>query len=422
MGSGASSTTTARSQQRQQQQHQQHQLRLQQHSRSESRSAPEQRRGGGGGGEAHRRTYWCHQCQVSVSRLGEGSVCPLCHGGFIQESTSVVMLAQAARWLASSGGQEVDSTEARIARLLDDLHAHLEMVEGLHESMRNAMDQAEESGRPQLDPAPQQVLDAIEALELDANTLTSMRQTAQCVICCADFEVGERLSRLPGCGHLFHDTCVMQWLERASNCPICRCDLCEAVGATSRSDVAGEASLEEASESLQELQATMAATAPSFPSLPSNSTALSSTAPHGFAEFPEGHPCGPMGQRRLAGGPGGSSAAGQQRASGSSSSGTAPASLQSAAAAAAVAAAAASSALAAAAVAADAATSSSPHGRSAAAGGARGIGPGGGGRPASSVLVGAGGLSIAPGTSVSGPESPCSTGQARSGGSSGLRW
>lgn len=162
----------------------------------------------------------------------------------MQESTNVAMIAQAARWLVSGPGA-ANSTEARIARLLDDLHSHLEMVEGLHESMRNAVDRAEEAARrPQLDPAPQHVLDAIEGFDLEAEMLENMRQTPQCVICCADFEAGERLSRLPGCEHLFHDTCVSQWLERATNCPICRNDLVEAVQAISAKK--DSASLEEA--------------------------------------------------------------------------------------------------------------------------------------------------------------------------------
>lgn len=153
------------------------------------------------------------------------------------------MLAQAARWLASSS-QLSTPTEARIARLLNDLHTHLEMVEGLHESMRHAMDQAEESARNRVDPAPQQVLNAIEVVELDESSLVNLHQSAQCVICCGDFEVSERLSKLPGCGHLFHEACVMQWLERASNCPICRCNLTEAVtGRISRKAI--EADLEE---------------------------------------------------------------------------------------------------------------------------------------------------------------------------------
>jgi len=235
MGSGASSV------------YQRAQGRTQAHQRSQqtlnpngdSRSDPEGR-GRMTSGEPRQPTFWCHQCQASVNHLAAGSVCPLCQGGFVQESSSVVMLEQAARWFA--GGSHSSSMEARIARLLDDLHTHLEMVEDLHESMRNAVQQAEQNGgRQRLDPAPQEVLDAIEVLEPDAHNFEEMRQAAQCVICCADFEAHERLSRLPGCGHLFHDSCVMQWLERSSNCPICRGNLAEAVALTGR-----PASLEEA--------------------------------------------------------------------------------------------------------------------------------------------------------------------------------
>jgi len=180
-------------------------------------------------GAAPSSGFWCHECQTTFDQLADGGVCPACQGGFVEEAASVAVIAQAARWLAGSGGA-ANSTEARIARLLDDLHAHLEMVEGLHATMRRAMDAtAEDAARPHLDAAPAEVLDAIETILLDSNTLKSMRQTAQCVVCCADFEVGEELSRLPGCGHLFHPDCVRQWLDRAANCPICRRNLVEAV-------------------------------------------------------------------------------------------------------------------------------------------------------------------------------------------------
>jgi len=178
--------------------------------------------------------FWGHACQVIVDQLAPGGVCPRCRGGFVEEAAAVAVLAQAARWLAGDRGG-VPSTELRIARLLDDLHAHLEMVEGLHETMRRTMDaRSEVMARRNLDPAPQEVVEAIEVINLDSSSLKGMRQTAQCVICCADFEIGEQLSLLPGCGHLFHSACVQQWLERASNCPICRQDLVEAVSGQPR--------------------------------------------------------------------------------------------------------------------------------------------------------------------------------------------
>jgi len=126
----------------------------------------------------------------------------------------------------------MNSTEVRIAQLLEDLRAHLEMVEGLHESMRRAIDASaaeEAAARQAVHPAPSEVLEAINLVCLDCSVLRSLRQAAQCVICCADWEAGEELARLPGCGHLFHPGCVREWLSHAGNCPICRCDLKEAV-------------------------------------------------------------------------------------------------------------------------------------------------------------------------------------------------
>lgn len=42
-----------------------------------------------------------------------------------------------------------------------------------------------------------------------------------CVICRDDYEVGRDASRLP-CLHIFHGTCVHNWLHRNHICPICR--------------------------------------------------------------------------------------------------------------------------------------------------------------------------------------------------------
>lgn len=177
--------------------------------------------------------YFCHRCRSVVDDLAEGDVCPNCGGGFIEESPSATAIAQAARWLVHDEEDmgAASSTEARIARLLEDLHEHLAMVEGLHGSMARVMEAVDGEATPQLEPAPREVMDAIREVTLDHVVLNEMKQTPQCVICCSDFEVnGDGLSQLPGCGHLFHAACIRQWLDRAANCPICRCDLRQAVG------------------------------------------------------------------------------------------------------------------------------------------------------------------------------------------------
>ncbi|XP_034933731.1 E3 ubiquitin-protein ligase TRAIP-like [Chelonus insularis] len=43
----------------------------------------------------------------------------------------------------------------------------------------------------------------------------------QCSICCAIFQSSDELCS-PLCGHVFHFSCLFQWLERSKTCPQCR--------------------------------------------------------------------------------------------------------------------------------------------------------------------------------------------------------
>lgn len=78
--------------------------------------------------------------------------------------------------------------------------------------------------------APPEVIAAMSISVFDEHMMPSLTQDAHCLICCTDFEIGEELGSLPGCGHFFHCECIRRWLSRAVTCPLCRKNLAKAVG------------------------------------------------------------------------------------------------------------------------------------------------------------------------------------------------
>ena len=58
-----------------------------------------------------------------------------------------------------------------------------------------------------------------------SNTVDNQEDnTEKCTICLCEFEEGEDVRRLP-CMHLFHVSCVDQWLTTVKFCPLCRVDI-----------------------------------------------------------------------------------------------------------------------------------------------------------------------------------------------------
>ncbi|KAL5713967.1 hypothetical protein ACHQM5_015993 [Ranunculus cassubicifolius] len=54
------------------------------------------------------------------------------------------------------------------------------------------------------------------------NIIDSLGHSISCSICLQDFEVGQIVRNLPYCHHMFHPTCIDQWLIKHGSCPLCR--------------------------------------------------------------------------------------------------------------------------------------------------------------------------------------------------------
>lgn len=54
------------------------------------------------------------------------------------------------------------------------------------------------------------------------SSLKGSKQGLECAVCLSKFEDTEILRLLPKCKHAFHISCIDQWLEKHSSCPLCR--------------------------------------------------------------------------------------------------------------------------------------------------------------------------------------------------------
>uniref|UniRef100_A0A5B7BT22 RING-type E3 ubiquitin transferase n=1 Tax=Davidia involucrata TaxID=16924 RepID=A0A5B7BT22_DAVIN len=76
--------------------------------------------------------------------------------------------------------------------------------------------------RPQgLDPTTINSLPII----LHRSSSTTTLDDADCCICLAIFQDGDKVKMLPVCHHCYHSECVDKWLTAQSNCPLCRASL-----------------------------------------------------------------------------------------------------------------------------------------------------------------------------------------------------
>lgn len=86
---------------------------------------------------------------------------------------------------------------------------------GLDTIITQLLNQFENTGPPPADK------EKIQALPTVPVTEEHVGSGLECPVCKDDYALGEIVRQLP-CNHLFHDSCIVPWLEQHDSCPVCR--------------------------------------------------------------------------------------------------------------------------------------------------------------------------------------------------------
>ncbi|XP_046679668.1 E3 ubiquitin-protein ligase Iruka isoform X1 [Homalodisca vitripennis] len=92
--------------------------------------------------------------------------------------------------------------------------------EGLDAIVTQLLNQMDGNGPPPL------AQDKIQEIPTAAITQDQVDSNLQCSVCWEDFKVSEPVRKLI-CEHVYHEPCIIPWLELHGTCPICRMTLSE---------------------------------------------------------------------------------------------------------------------------------------------------------------------------------------------------
>ncbi|XP_057345557.1 E3 ubiquitin-protein ligase RNF126 isoform X1 [Manis pentadactyla] len=114
-------------------------------------------------------------------------------------------------WTPSSRRQSV----AALSALLLMNRLSVLSLAGLALQLQLLLNQFENTGPP---PADKEKIQALPTIPV---TKEHVGSGLECPVCKDDYALGEHVRQLP-CNHLFHDGCIVPWLEQHDSCPVCR--------------------------------------------------------------------------------------------------------------------------------------------------------------------------------------------------------
>lgn len=92
------------------------------------------------------------------------------------------------------------------------------VVGSMDEVLSRLFNQSQHHGPP---PTKDSVIKELPRIEV---TEKQVSEKLECCVCKSEFVLKEKVIKIP-CGHIFHEDCIIPWLKRANNCPVCRFEL-----------------------------------------------------------------------------------------------------------------------------------------------------------------------------------------------------
>eukprot|EP01125_Pyxidicula_operculata_P011592 TRINITY_DN379_c0_g1_i1.p1 TRINITY_DN379_c0_g1~~TRINITY_DN379_c0_g1_i1.p1 ORF type:complete len:177 (+),score=48.86 TRINITY_DN379_c0_g1_i1:357-887(+) len=71
-------------------------------------------------------------------------------------------------------------------------------------------------------PTSASAIEDLDIINFDESTLKKYKDT--CPVCAENFVLGDEARKLP-CRHIFHNDCIIPWLNQHNTCPLCRHEL-----------------------------------------------------------------------------------------------------------------------------------------------------------------------------------------------------
>lgn len=157
--------------------------------------------------------FYCHNCNRNFLRpSAENLTCPNCDSTFVEE-VEQPFRRRGQYHLSEEQARRLSSAAALLQLLENQLREELSLLQANYD---------ESEKKPKLTKL---MRESLRNVFVDVEKIVSQ---PGCPVCSEDYVVGDHVTQLP-CGHIYHDACVMPWLESKLTCPICRYELVNVV-------------------------------------------------------------------------------------------------------------------------------------------------------------------------------------------------